>query len=378
MPKRTKLETLLWELVTIPSINPSLDQEGIGCGEEPVATYLQTLAEKKGLEVYRQAVLPGRENLIIRLTPSSKVKQKILLAPHLDVVPAPLSSFSPKISKRRLYGRGSCDTKASVACFFHALTDLAEAPQRPKETEISFVGLVDEEFAQSGSRKFAKVGPKGDLAIVGEPTQLQVVTAHKGSLWIQLKTLGKSAHGATPEKGINAIEAMQHVLGILYHEYPRLLSRRMHPLLGQATLSVGAIHGGSQPNVVPDLCMIDLDRRTLPGESVNAIIQELEACFSSLGAQKPEVRISRTVPCPPLQTDADLPLVRSFLQKVGRRKSKGVPYFTDASPISMGGTPAIVFGPGNIDQAHSRDEWVSLEEVERGHAKILHFLQSLP
>jgi len=124
--------------------------------------------------------------------------------------------------------------------------------------------------------------------------------------------------------------------------------------------------------------MVDLDRRTLPGESVNGIIQELEACFSSLGAQKPEVRISRTVPCPPLQTDADLPLVRSFLQKVGRRKSKGVPYFTDASPISMGGTPAIVFGPGNIDQAHSRDEWVSLEEVERGHAKILHFLQSLP
>jgi acetylornithine deacetylase/succinyl-diaminopimelate desuccinylase-like protein len=378
MAKRNSLTNLLWELVAIPSINPSLDHEGIGCGEEPVATNLQTLAEKKGLEVYRQAVLPGRENLIIRLTPSGKVRQKILLAPHLDVVPAPLSSFSPKISKGRLHGRGACDTKASVACFFHALTDLADSPQRPKETEISLVGLVDEEFAQSGSRKFAKVGPKGDLAIVGEPTQLQVITAHKGSLWIQLKTLGKSAHGATPEKGINAIEAMQRVLGILYHEYPRLLSRRMHPLLGQATLSVGAIHGGSQPNVVPDLCRVDLDRRTLPGESVNGIIQELEACFSSLGAQKPEVRVSRTAPCPPLQTDPDLPLVRLFLQKVGRRKSQGVPYFTDASPVAMGGTPAIVFGPGNIDQAHSRDEWVSLEEVERGHAKILHFLQSLP
>ncbi len=377
MAKRNSLTNLLWELVAIPSINPSLDHEGIGCGEQPVAIYLQSIAEKKGLEVYRQPVLPGRENLIIRLTPPGKVRQKILLAPHLDVVPAPLSSFSPKISKGRLHGRGSCDTKASVACFFHALTDLADSPQRPKETEICFIGLVDEEFAQFGSRKFAKLGPKGDLAIIGEPTQLQVVTAHKGSLWIQLKTLGKSAHGATPEKGINAIEAMQRALGILYHEYTLLLSKRMHPLLGQATLSVGTIHGGSQPNVVPDLCMVDLDRRTLPGESVDGIIEELEACFSSLGTQKPEIRVSRKVPCPPLQTDPDLPLVRSFLQKVGRRKSKGVSYFTDASPISMGGTPAIVFGPGNIDQAHSRDEWVSLEEVGLGYAKILNFLQSL-
>ena len=378
MVKHSPLSKILCDLVSIPSINPSLDQDNIGCAEEPVTAYLEDLSQKAGLKTNRQKVIPGRDNLMVSLSPMKKPKQRILLAPHLDVVPAPLEAFSPKISKGRLYGRGACDTKASVACFFQAILDLSLSTNRPTQTEIIFVGLVDEEFTQSGSRAFARKGPKGNLAIVGEPTALQVVTAHKGSLWLQLETHGKAAHGSTPEKGENAILRMHHALGILFNEYSVLLSSKNHPLLGSPTLSVGKILGGSQPNIVPNRCTVDLDRRTIPGESIDSVIKELKDLFRPLGNRAPKFKVSRSVPCPPLHTDSSMPYVQMLLKKAGRRKACGVPYFTDASPLSAGGTPSVVFGPGNIAQAHAESEWVDLDQVERAHSIILNFLKELP
>lgn len=378
MVKHSPLSKILCDLVSIPSINPSLDQDNIGCAEEPVTAYLEDLSQKAGLWTNRQKVIPGRDNLMVYLSPMKKPKQRILLAPHLDVVPASLEAFSPKISKGRLFGRGACDTKASVACFFQAMLNLSLSTNRPTQTEIIFVGLVDEEFTQSGSRAFARKGPKGNLAIVGEPTALQVVTAHKGSLWLQLETHGKAAHGSTPEKGENAILRMHHALEILFNEYSVLLSSKNHPLLGSPTLSVGKILGGSQPNVVPNRCTVDLDRRTIPGESIDSVIKELKYLFRPLGNRAPKLKVSRSVPCPPLHTDSSMPNVQMLLRKAGRRKTRGVPYFTDASPLSAGGTPSVVFGPGNIAQAHAENEWVDLDQVERAHSIILNFLKELP
>ena len=378
MVKHSPLSKLLCDLVSIPSINPSLDQDNIGCAEEPVTAYLEDLSQKAGLRTKRQKVILGRDNLMVYLSPMKKPKQRILLAPHLDVVPASLEAFSPKISKGRLFGRGACDTKASVACFFQAMLNLSLSTNRPTQTEIIFVGLVDEEFTQSGSRAFARKGPKGNLAIVGEPTALQVVTAHKGSLWLQLETHGKAAHGSTPEKGENAILRMHHALEILFNKYSVLLSSENHPLLGSPTLSVGKILGGSQPNVVPNRCTVDLDRRTIPGESIDSVIKELKYLFRPLGNRAPKFKVSRSVPCPPLHTDSSMPNVQMLLRKAGRRKTRGVPYFTDASPLSAGGTPSVVFGPGNIAQAHAENEWVDLDQVERAHSIILNFLKELP
>src|SRR5258706_8208044 len=134
-----------------------------------------------------------------------------------------------------------------------AVCELAGARSRPRETEIIFAGLIDEEQGQAGSRALTASGFKADLAIVGEPTKLEVVTAHKGSLWLTLETRGKSAHGATPQFGRNAVHAMARVVDLLETDYRnQLLRRRAHPLLGHATVSVGSIAGGSQPNIVPD------------------------------------------------------------------------------------------------------------------------------
>ena len=378
MHKESPVVKLLSKLVSIPSINPSLDRETVGCGEEPVTAFLEETSQNAGLVTERQKVATDRDNLLVRLPPAGEVKNRVLLAPHLDVVPAPLEAFIPKIIGNQLHGRGACDTKGSVACFFQALLDLASSSEPPQETEILFVGLVDEEFTQAGSRAFAESTITGDLAIVGEPTGLEVVSSHKGSLWIQLETTGKAAHGSTPEKGVNAIEKMHKAMNLLLGEYQKSLHSKSDPLLGRPTLSLGTIKGGDQPNIVPSRCQLELDRRTIPGESPESVMEDLHALFGVLGQSAPTIKISRTVPCPPLRTNPELPFAKLLLKCANQKQMKGVPYFTDASPLSMGGTPALVFGPGDIEQAHAEKEWIDIEELEKAHSIVLNFLKSLP
>ena len=378
MLKSSKVTRLLCELIGIPSVNPSLVSESSDlCGEESIATFLIEKAEALGISAQRQAVLPGRKNVIFRLKPSGRIKQRILLAPHLDVVPANRKSFRPQIKNGKIYGRGACDTKGSIAAFFQAFCDFAQGTGAKKETEIIFAGLVDEEFSQAGSRKLAEKGPKADLAITGEPTNLQVVTAHKGNIWLRLKTKGKAAHGATPENGENAINLMTPILKTLVQDYPKKLKENKHPLLGHPTLNIGKIIGGSQPNIVADYCLIELDRRTLPGESTASVKAEIRSLFKSNKLSAPEFQLTRSVPCPPLDTDPSLPLVKALIRSCGKRKPRGVPYFTDASPIAMGGTPSVVFGPGDIAQAHSANEFVEIKQVEKAKDIITSFLKNL-
>src|SRR4029434_6869995 len=203
-------------------------------------------ARAVGMECEYAPVLPGRSNLIVRLAPARKARCSILLAPHLDTVGGlelPGNLLTPVVREGRLFGRGACDTKGSVAAMFSALCAVAREQPR-SETEIVFVGLVDEESGQAGSRKLAADRFRADLAIVGEPTQLRVVTAHKGVLWLKLTTTGKAAHGARPELGRNAVHTMSRIVDALETDYAARLRRHKHPLLGRATINVGAISGG--------------------------------------------------------------------------------------------------------------------------------------
>src|SRR5437870_3047852 len=242
----TNTEKLLRELIALPTVNPAFltDNHPRG-GEKRAVEFLAEEAARHGLEVEFQAVLPKRSNLLARLSPAGRVRQRILLAPHLDTVDAMTEAqFTPTRKGGRLFGRGACDTKGSVAAMFSALCELAASSRRPKETEVIFAGLVDEENAQAGSRALAASGLKADLAIVGEPTRLQVVTAHKGSLWLELETRGKSAHGSRPELGRNAVHEMARIVDLLQTKYAKRLRQRSHPLLGRATVSVGTLSGG--------------------------------------------------------------------------------------------------------------------------------------
>lgn len=380
---------LLSELIALPSVNPAFLPPGDPrTGETRIANHLASLGQKAGLAVEFQPVAPGRQNLIVRLSPSDRVQHRILFAPHFDTVGEPNldSQLKPRLIRGRLHGRGACDTKGCIAAMFQALLDVAGAGPRPKATELVFVGFIDEENAQLGSRHYANLaltrsarGSLGaDLAVVGEPTRLEVVSAHKGDVWIQLRTLGVAAHGATPHLGKNAITEMARAVLALEGNYAAELSRRPpHPLLGRPTINVGSICGGTQPNIVPAECEVSMDRRFLPSETPAGVLREIQTVLRRAHVRAEFVNL-RGAPCPALETDPQLPLVQQLLKAAGRRRARGVHYFCDAAPLATGGIPAVVFGPGDIAQAHTTDEWIEVRQLEAAVAVLAQFMRAQP
>ncbi len=370
---------LLRDLVALPSVNSSfLPLNHPRAGEQRAIDFLASTAALAGLEVDFQNVFPGRRNLLARLSPRGKTRRRVVLAPHLDTVDvADASQLVPRIKHGRLYGRGACDTKGSAAAMMRAVLDVAQSSARPAETEIVFAGLVDEEDGQAGSRALSASGFKADLAIVGEPTELRVITAHKGDVWLKLETHGQAAHGSRPELGRNAVHEMARVVDLLETRYAASLRRRRHPLLGHPTVNVGTIQGGVQPNIVPAHCSISIDRRLLPGETDAGARREIESLLRR-HRLRATLTSTKAACCLPLETDPRLPLVRQLMRTVGQTRPMGVNYFCDASVLAHGGIPSVVFGPGDIAQGHTDDEWISLVSLERSRELLVNFLKSLP
>ena len=375
----TDTEKLLRELIAVPSVNPAfLPLNDARAGEGRVADFIAVMAARAGLDVHFQKVLPGRSNVLATLSPPGKVKRRLLLAPHLDTVNVVSDKqFVPRSANGRIYGRGACDAKGSVAAMLTALKRLARQGRRPAATEIVFAGLMDEENAQAGSRALAASGCQADLAIVGEPTRLQIVTAHKGSLWLRLETRGKAAHGSCPHLGKNAVHEMARIVDLFETGYARQLQKRRHPLLGAPTINIGFIQGGTQPNIVPALCVAGADRRTLPGETGSSVRAEMNAWLRRHGLRA-TLTSNKSSHCLPMETDPRLPLVQKFLQTARQKRPAGVDYFCDASILAQAGIPSIVFGPGDIAQAHTADEWISQKSLAAATALLLKFLRSLP
>jgi acetylornithine deacetylase/succinyl-diaminopimelate desuccinylase-like protein len=386
LPRKLRLmspaEKLLRELIALPSVNSAfMPVDDPRAGEHRVADFLVAIARQGGLEVQRQRVFANRDNILARLAPSTKLKRRVVLAPHMDTVgyaAMPQSLFTPRKRGDRLFGRGACDTKGSIAAMITALLNIARSSRRPRETEIVFAALVDEENNQSGSRALVANGFRADLAVVGEPTRLKVITAHKGDLWLTLRTRGKAAHGAQPELGRNAVHAMARIVELLETDYRKRIARRKHRLLGRSTVNVGSIRGGTQPNIVPEVCEITVDRRTLPGERDSEVIREIRSFLKQRKLAAEVLDDKAMSPCWPMETNLKLPLVQALMSAAKQRRPAGVHFFSDASIFARRGTPAVLFGPGDIAQAHTADEWISIRSLERATAILTEFLQELP
>lgn len=372
-------QSLLRELVARPSVNPAFLPPGHPrAGEENVAQFLAGQARRAGLDVAFQKVLPGRRNLLISLAPAGKTRRRILFAPHLDTVNGTNDQFTPRLAQGRLYGRGACDTKGSVAAMFTALQALAQSGPRPKETEVILAALVDEEIGHAGASVLARSGFEADLAIIGEPTRLKIVTAHKGALWLELRTKGKAAHGSCPELGRNAVHEMAKIVDALETDYAAALKKSQpHPLLGRGTINVGSIRGGTQPNIVPASCAASIDRRTLPGETLRSVRREIQAILRPRGLRA-EIAETQSLYCGPMETNPNLPLVRQFLRLAGQKKPLGATYFCDGAVLREGGIPSVVFGPGDIAQAHTADEWIDLRSLDTAAQMLTRFLREQP
>lgn len=359
---------LLQQLVRINSVNSSY--EG-GPGEAEIAAWIRGWFTERGIEVWDQEVFPGRPNIIARL-PGRDSSRRIVLEAHTDTVSIQgmtIPPFEPRIEDGRLYGRGSCDTKAGLAAMMHTVASLhAEGITPP--CEVWLAAVVDEEYSYRGVVKLCE-GLKADAAIVAEPTNLRAVIASKGVLRWRILVRGRAAHSGKPHLGINAISHMARIVLAIEADHQRLAATS-HPLLGPATVNVGVIHGGVQVNFVPDLCAIEIDRRLLPGESVASVLAGYQAILDRLKADHPTLDATME---PPMLTDEALytppesaaaQVASTVLREMALDPELcGVPFGSDASKLSRQGVPSLVFGPGSIDQAHAAVEYVDITEVER-------------
>ncbi len=363
--------SLLAKLVSIPSVNPmGRVLEGDQVLEGRLTDFLESWFRERGLDCRRDPVAPGRDNLLARYdAPGSS--RLILFDVHQDTVPVDgmtIPPFDPVVEGGRLHGRGSCDVKGSMAAMMTAFERLArERPAGSASVLLAFT--VDEEFTHMGASRLAASRHGASLAIVAEPTSLDLVDCHKGALRWLIQTKGTACHSSSPDLGANAIYRMAAVIRVL-EDYARdLQAGSVDPVLGPATFSVGRITGGQSVNIVPDLCSIEVDRRLLPGETaldaIGAVRGRLDHALGRpdwIEFEKPWVHL------PPLERKEGhhiSALQAAVTQAVGRKPLvRGVPFGTDAGPLDEAGTPCVVFGPGDIAQAHTKNEWIDLEQVD--------------
>jgi acetylornithine deacetylase len=364
---------VLSDLVAIPSVNPMgrlLDRPGLL--EAGITEYLERWFGELGVQWERQTIAQGRENVVARYdAPGSR--RTILFDAHQDTVPTDgmtIAPFVPEIRGGKLYGRGACDVKGGMAAMLAAFARLVR--ERPAgSASVIMACTVDEEFTHLGSSRLAS-DPRGvDLAIVAEPTQLDLVDRHKGAVRWKIRTRGVACHSSTPHLGVNAIYRMGEVVGVLAEVAQRLRAATPDPVLGPPSLSVGRIEGGLSVNVVPDWCEIEVDRRLIPSERASECREQIARVLTDrLGGDEWWDALPPWVYMPSLSPEACgsgdwIPAVRQAVDDAtGRRPQvKGVPYGTDAGPLSEAGIPCLVFGPGDISQAHTKDEWIELDQV---------------
>jgi acetylornithine deacetylase/succinyl-diaminopimelate desuccinylase family protein len=375
---------LLRDLVALPSVNPmGRDLSADIVCEHRVTAYLEQFFRDLGVPFERQPVAPLRENIVARLDMPG-ARRTLLLEAHQDTVPIDHMSIDPfaaRIDGGRLYGRGACDIKGGMAAMLACFARLVR--ERPTGCgNVIMACTVDEENTMLGVRELVRRGVRADFAVVAEPTGLNIVHAHKGVTRWQIITPGRACHSSSPEQGDNAIYRMAHLLTAVERFAERLRTGPADPLLGPPTLSIGVIDGGTSVNTVPDRCRVEVDRRLVGGEEPDAMPQQLtdflrnEAgiAFAFVMTQ-PWIRERALIPA---GSDEIIRLLGGAIDADrGSHRVHPVSYGTDAATIAWSGTPAVVFGPGDIAQAHTRDEWVDLAEVEQAAAILYRLARSI-
>lgn len=371
---------LLKTLVAIPSVNPmGRALTGPEYYEGRMSDYLETFFRDLGVPWQRIEVAPGRAN-VIACCEAPGARRTVLLDAHQDTVPVDgmtIAPFEPEEREGRIYGRGSCDVKGGMAAMLTAFARLV-LEQPANRAHVVMSCTCDEEATSLGvndlvrlwsdpERSGSLLSKQPEVAIVSEPTELDIVLAHRGATRWKIKTIGRACHSSEPHNGINAIYRMAPIISAL-ERYAADLPAKIapHPLCGPATLSVGRIEGGISVNTVPDTCSIEVDRRVIPGEDGQRAIEDV----AQLLAQK-NLECEFLPPwimSPPLPDDDNHPLGDELMEHVtavaGARKHIGVPYGTHASRIAAAGVPAVVFGPGSIAQAHTKNEWIDIAQLD--------------
>ncbi len=364
--RRETLTALTQALVAQPSHTSE--------GEEAAVEVLARFLEQAGIHCVRQRVDNWGVNLIATV-PGESGEPGLLLNGHLDTVP-PSSAmrfppFDATIHEGQLWGRGAVDMKGGLAAMACALAALNLAGI-PIQRTVTFTAVACEEQGNRGTAALMREGLPAAWAVVGEPTDLDVVIAHKGVDRYQVIVEGRAAHESLPERGLNAITQTARIITVLDNNLFPWARQHTHPLLGPATYNIGTIHGGISRNTVPDRCVFQIAKRWLPGDSPQAIRAEIEA---AIRAVQPEANVSVVhepefdlIPHPPMEISRQHRLTRGLCgvvrMMINRRPViRGMAAFTDAALLQAAGIPAIIFGPGSLGLAHSDEEHVAISEL---------------
>ena len=375
--EKALVETL-GQLVSIESVNPSLDADGKG--ENDICLFLERLLEDMGIETEILRFGDNRGSVVGVIRGSGGGKS-LMLNGHIDTVSIAnmtIDPLKPTIQDGKLYGRGSEDMKGGVAAIIAAARGLLTSNAQLKgDVILALVG--DEEYKSKGTETVLEKYHT-DAAIVTEPTALTIALAHKGFVWSEIEVFGKAAHGSRPEEGVDAIMKGGKILAELDRFQEETLKQRQHPLVGHPSVHASMINGGREISTYPEYCKIELERRTIPGEDELALHKELTTIIDTLAAADPQLNAKTRVlfSRPPMETSKDEDMVnilqRSFKDMTGSEPNLGgASFWTDAALIAAKGIPTVNFGPKGSG-LHGASEYVEIESVKQNAAVILDFI----
>ena len=339
-------------------------------GELAAAEIISAELGRSGIDSRIDSWDGSRANIIARVKSSGR-KGALLFACHLDVVPPGEASwmnpaFAAIESDGKIYGRGSTDMKGGTAAIVTAVGEIVDSGTK-LQGDIILFGAAGEETDSCGTKRFVRNfgrTPEFIGVVIPEPTDFEIITAHRGMLWLKVTTSGKAAHSSTPQLGVNAIASMMSVLNELDNFKIRF---EPHELLGECSMSINTIAGGKAMNIVPDKCDIGIDIRTVPGQNHQAIIDDLQKIFVKLKQKNPQFEAEASVvrEVGALETDCRCDFVRDFCSAVGINETCAVGFTTDGPYFASLGVPVIIFGPGKPQLAHKPDEYIDISDVEK-------------
>ncbi|HEY4720322.1 MAG TPA: ArgE/DapE family deacylase [Anaerolineae bacterium] len=365
---REYLTETLANLIRINSINPTLVPGGTG--EAEIAAYVADTLRGLNMDVALHEVEPRRVNVVGRLKGGSGGGKTLMLNGHMDTVgidnmPAP---FSANIVDGKMYGRGAYDMKGGLAACIAAAKAIVDAGVS-LSGELQIATVCDEEYASLGTADVVK-RYRPDAAIVTEPTELVISLAHKGFIWLEVETIGKAAHGSRPQLGIDANMRMGRFLGKLDQLEQELRARQGHPLIGPPTLHASLIQGGTGLSVISESCKLQIERRTIPGETEAQVVAEIQALIDRLSASDPTFKatVKSFFVRDPFEVSEDAAIVKALDRAATNVLHKqlpqaGVSFWTDAALYASAGIETVLFGPIGAG-AHAREEWIDLQSVE--------------
>ncbi len=366
----SEVAELCRSLVQLPSVNPQGQQiDTTPYGEARMVEFVHGWLSDANLAVETQQVLPGREN-VLALAEGTDKTRTLLLCAHMDTVDVrdmTVDPFAAEVRRGRIYGRGTCDDKGPLAALMISFRDRVQQGRLP--CNLALLATCGEEYGMTGSEYFA-ANNQQKLAgvVVAEPTDLQVVVAHKGVVRLDLNSKGRSAHSSTPKRGKNAIYPMARAITVVECFIEELEKNRIHDQLGHETAAVTIVHGGQQINVIPDNCQASIDWRIIPGRDSQQCRDELNKLLQRELPDQIEVSVLNEYK--PMITDASHSLVLSLLdaaeQVTSQRKTTVFSGATDASAFVSLLIPTPIFGPGGMGQAHTQEEYIEINKLEQG------------